>query len=376
MLNKLRSFVKRYGLILPGDRVTVALSGGKDSVALLFALYLLKDEWSISLEAAHFNHHLRSEESDRDECFVGDLCGRFDIPLTVGEEWVKPGEKGLEAAAREARYAFFRALPGKIATAHTADDNAETVLLRSREGLTLVGHFRKCENAERILIAFHGWRSAWYRDFGLLSEFWEKEKCSVLYVEQRAQNESEGAYIGFGLTERYDCLDWARWVMDHCGSDLPIYLTGVSMGATSVLMAAGMGLPDAVRGVIADSAYTSPQDIWQYVMGHNLHLPTLLATPIADGICKKRLAAGAGSCSTLVSLAETDVPVLLIHGEDDHFVPLKMARANLAACHSPCELLVVPGADHAMSYYMDKDTYEEATRRFWQRCESAESGTR
>ena len=90
MLNKLRSFVKRYGLILPGDRGTVALSGGKDSVALLFALYLLKDEWSISLEAAHFNHHLRSEESDRDECFVGDLCSRFDIPLTVGEEWVKP----------------------------------------------------------------------------------------------------------------------------------------------------------------------------------------------------------------------------------------------------------------------------------------------
>ena len=219
---------------------------------------------------------------------------------------------------------------------------------------------------------FHGWRSTWYRDFGLLSEFWEREKCSVLYVEQRAQNESEGAYIGFGLTERYDCLGWVRWVMDHCGSDLPIYLTGVSMGATTVLMAAGMGLPEVVRGVIADSAYTSPRDIWRYVMGHNLHLPTLLATPIADGICKKRLAAGAGSCSTLVSLAETDVPVLLIHGEDDHFVPLKMARENLGACHSHCDLLVVPGADHAMSYYMDRETYEEATRRFWQRCEKSE----
>lgn len=64
--------------------------------------------------------------------------------------------------------------------------------------------------------------------------------------------------------------------------------------------------------------------------------------------------------------------LLLIHGEDDHFVPLRMARENLSACHSPCELLVVPGADHAMSYYMDKDTYEEATRRFWQRCEKSE----
>ena len=260
-----------------------------------------------------------------------------------------------------------RAAAKKLASSET-----ETVLLENREGLTLVGHLRECEKAKRLVIAFHGWRSAWYRDFGLLADFLSREQCSVLYVEQRAQNESEGAYIGFGLTERYDCLGWVRWVMDHCGSDLPIYLTGVSMGATTVLMAAGMGLPEAVRGVIADSAYTSPRDIWRYVMGHNLHLPTLLATPIADGICKKRLAAGAGSCSTLVSLAETDVPVLLIHGEDDHFVPLKMARENLGACHSHCDLLVVPGADHAMSYYMDRETYEEATRRFWQRCEKSE----
>ncbi len=139
MLNKLRSFAARYHLFSPGDRVTVALSGGKDSVALLFALYLLKDEWSITLEAAHFNHHLRGEESQRDAEFVRKLCDRYDIPLTVGEAWVQPGEKGLEAAAREARYAFFRTLPGKIATAHTADDNTETVLLRMVRGTGLKG---------------------------------------------------------------------------------------------------------------------------------------------------------------------------------------------------------------------------------------------
>lgn len=139
MLNKLRSFAARYHLVSPGDRVTVALSGGKDSVALLFALYLLKDEWSVTLEAAHFNHHLRGEESQRDAEFVRKLCDRYDIPLTVGEAWVQPGEKGLEAAAREARYAFFCTLPGKIATAHTADDNAETVLLRMVRGTGLKG---------------------------------------------------------------------------------------------------------------------------------------------------------------------------------------------------------------------------------------------
>ena len=287
-----------------------------------------------------------------------DVAMKRDLPQQLhGKGSHLTGERedeGYRAAQREAAQ--------KLGTSHT-----ETVLLRSREGLTLVGHFRKVENAERILIAFHGWRSTWYRDFGLLSEFWEREKCSVLYVEQRAQNESEGAYIGFGLTERYDCLGWVRWVMDHCGSDLPIYLTGISMGATTVLMAAGMGLPEAVRGVIADSAYTSPRAIWQHVMGKNLHLPVRAATVIADLLCQKRLNASSGSYSTVEALKNTDVPILLIHGEDDHFVPLKMAFENRGACAAPCKLLVVPGADHAMSYYMGRGAYEAAVRAFWER---------
>lgn len=139
MLNKLRAFNREYALIAPGDRVTAAVSGGADSIALLFALYLLKDELEIELEAAHFNHHLRGDESDRDEAFVREFCGRYDIPLHVGSGVIIPGKKGLEAAARDARYAFLRALPGKVATAHTADDNAETVLMRMIRGTGLKG---------------------------------------------------------------------------------------------------------------------------------------------------------------------------------------------------------------------------------------------
>ena len=139
MLNKLERFVRRYEMISPGDTVVCAVSGGADSVALLFGLYLLKEKWQISLEAAHFNHHLRSEESDRDEAFVKDFCQRFDIPLHLGGGRIVPGKKGLEAAARDARYAFLIGLPGKIATAHTADDNAETVLMRLVRGTGLKG---------------------------------------------------------------------------------------------------------------------------------------------------------------------------------------------------------------------------------------------
>ena len=139
MLNKLRAFLKEQALLSPGDKVIAAVSGGADSVAMLFALYLLRDELGITLEAAHFNHHLRGAESDRDEAFVTDFCGRYCIPLHLGSGRIVSGKKGLEAAARDARYAFLRRLPGKVATAHTADDNAETVLMRLIRGTGLKG---------------------------------------------------------------------------------------------------------------------------------------------------------------------------------------------------------------------------------------------
>lgn len=139
MLNKLRAFSRQYALIHPGDEIICAVSGGADSMALLWAMYLLKDELNIKLSAAHFNHHLRGAESDRDETFVREFCEGYGIRLHLGGGTVIPGKKGLEAAARDARYAFLRALPGKIATAHTADDNAETVLLHLVRGTGLKG---------------------------------------------------------------------------------------------------------------------------------------------------------------------------------------------------------------------------------------------
>ena len=139
MLNKLVSFLRRYQMVQPGDTVTCAVSGGADSMALLFAMYLLREKLQINLRAAHFNHGLRGEESDRDEAFVRDFCDGYEIPFVSGSGTVVAGEKGLEAAARNARYAFLRSQPGKIATAHTADDNAETVLMHIVRGTGLKG---------------------------------------------------------------------------------------------------------------------------------------------------------------------------------------------------------------------------------------------
>ena len=139
MRNKLLKFIREQNLIAPGDTVICAVSGGADSVAMLFSMYLLREKLGITLEAAHFNHNLRGEESLRDETFVRELCTRYDIPFHVASGEIRPEKKGLEAAARDARYAFLESFPGKIATAHTADDNAETILMHLVRGTGLKG---------------------------------------------------------------------------------------------------------------------------------------------------------------------------------------------------------------------------------------------
>jgi len=139
MLNKLLQFVRAYDMIHIGDHVICAVSGGADSMALLSAMKLLADKLDIKVSAAHFNHHLRGEESDRDAAFVAAFCDGYKIPLYNGECNVVAGKKGLEAAARDARYAYFASLPGVVATAHTADDNAETVLMNLIRGTGLRG---------------------------------------------------------------------------------------------------------------------------------------------------------------------------------------------------------------------------------------------
>ncbi len=139
MLNELLAQIRRYEMVKLGDHVICGVSGGADSMALLWGMYLLQEKLGIRISAAHYNHHLRGEESARDEAFVRKFCDRHDIELFTAGSQVVSGKKGLEAAAREARYDFFSTLPGKIATAHTADDNAETVLMHMVRGTGLKG---------------------------------------------------------------------------------------------------------------------------------------------------------------------------------------------------------------------------------------------
>ena len=241
----------------------------------------------------------------------------------------------------------------------------ETVDIVADDGIMLLGHWRQAESPKRTIIAMHGWRSSWSSDFGIISDFWHENDCNVLYVEQRGQNNSGGDYMGFGLLERFDCLNWIRWVNERCGLELPIYLGGVSMGASTVLMATGLDLPENVKGVVADCGFTSPYAIWKHVVEDNLRLPYGLYATAVEDICKKAIQVSPKDYSTVDAMKVCKVPVLFIHGTDDGFVPVEMSYENYKACIAPKRIMVVPGANHGMSYFIDKEKYEKEIKEFW-----------
>lgn len=251
---------------------------------------------------------------------------------------------------------------GKLRLENAGCTTVETV---AEDGVTLVGHWQPRERAKRVLIAMHGWRSCWARDFGLIADFWQENGCSVLYAEQRGHGESGGEYMGFGMLERHDCKKWIQWVCDNTPEELPVYLVGISMGASTVLMTAGMELPERVRGIIADCGFTSAEAIWKHVAEENLHLHYGLYARSADIQCKKKICIGAADCSTVDAMKECEVPVLFVHGTDDSFVPVTMTYENYKACKAPKRLLIVPGAEHGMSYCLEPEAYKEAMLEFW-----------
>ena len=242
----------------------------------------------------------------------------------------------------------------------------EQVTIVAPDGVLLAGHYFKVPNPKRIIIAMHGWRSSWANDFGIISKFWQDNDCNVLYCEQRGQGKSGGEYMGFGVLEQYDCLEWVKYIDSLNENNLPIYLGGVSMGASTVLFASGNELPKSVKGIVADCGFNSPHGIWKYVTENNLKLPYALYKALANNIYLSKTQVDIKSVSCADALKNCKVPVLFIHGTDDRFVPVWMTYENYKACGSKKRLFVVPGADHGMSYLVDKDGYEREVEAFWQ----------
>lgn len=243
----------------------------------------------------------------------------------------------------------------------------EEVVIYSYDGLRLVGDYLPTENARGTILLFHGWRGGTVADFGVTLQYYTGLGLNVLLVHQRAQGKSSGRFITFGIKERRDVHSWVQWHNERFGADKPVWIAGLSMGATTVLMACGEPFPENMRGVLADCGFTAPNDIISAV-SRSMHVPPPLLVPLI-GI-HSRVFAGFGlkEYSTIDAMKQTTLPILFAHGESDAFVPCEMTKRNYAACASRDKtLLLVAEAGHGQCYPKQPERYRAAVRDFIER---------
>ena len=234
----------------------------------------------------------------------------------------------------------------------------------SYDDKVLHAKFVPCEDAKGTVLLFHGYRSHYLVDFSLILSWYHDRGFNLLLCDQRAHRESQGKYITFGIRERYDVLSWVTYLSMVLGDDHPMILHGLSMGATTVLMASDTEFPANVCGIIADCGFTSPGDIMRHLVKRLYRLP---ARPVVAFMSLfTRLFAGYGmeEWSTVDALKEARYPILLLHGLADDFVPSWMSRAAYDACTSEKTIVEVDGADHGRSYLVEPERCQRELQAF------------
>lgn len=241
----------------------------------------------------------------------------------------------------------------------------EEMSITSFDGLPLHGKYYEYAPGAIVEIMFHGYRGNAERDLcgGVQRCF--KLGHSALIVDQRCSGKSGGDVITFGINESRDCLDWMRFAIDRFGPEVKIILTGISMGASTVMIAAGEDLPQNVIGVLADCGYTSAKDIIKKVITQ-MKLPANLAYPFVKLGAKIFGHFDLEAVSPIEAMKRCRVPVIFFHGENDDYVPCYMSRRNYAACAARKKILTVPGAGHGLSYLFAPQEYRAALKEFFE----------
>ena len=238
----------------------------------------------------------------------------------------------------------------------------EAVSVVSHDGLTLTGKYYHVKDGAPLDICFHGYKSNPYTDFSGGSELSFQMEHNVLLVDQRAHGHSQGNTISFGILERQDLLRWVDYSIERFGPDVKILLYGVSMGGATVLMASELPLSENVKAIVADCPYSSPLEIILDV-GEKSGLPAWLIRPFA--IWGARIFGGFDltECTAQEAVKHTKVPILIIHGEADGFVPQEMSDI-VQSNHRMVTRYTFPNADHGISYLVDTPRYQQIVRDF------------
>lgn len=240
----------------------------------------------------------------------------------------------------------------------------EDVYITSRDGLRLHGTYFPGKDSRKIVICFHGYTGKGMSDNTGISNYYLPRGYGMLLVDARAHGDSEGTYIGFGCLDRIDAMQWISYVQDRLGDDCEILLHGTSMGGATVLMASGLNLPPSVKAVISDCGFTSAWDVFTHVLNSMYHMPAFPLMNLTDRMTREKAGFGLAQCDSSEEVKKTKIPVLLIHGDADTFVPCRMCHEIYENCASPKEKLIIRGAGHAECFYKARDLYEEKLTEF------------
>ena len=243
----------------------------------------------------------------------------------------------------------------------------EKVEIKSYDGLTLRGSYYEYAPDATVELLFHGYRGSAERDLcgGI-------ERCfalgrSVIIIDQRGGGKSDGHVITFGIREHRDCLAWIDYATKRFGKDRKLVIGGVSMGAATVMMAAGTNLPDNVVCVMADCGYSSAKEIIIKVI-KQIKLPVFPFYPLIRLGGMLWGGFDIEKDSPMEAVKRTRVPVVFIHGDTDNFVPYDMSVRLHEACVSKKKMVTIGGAGHGLAFPVDREGYVEALREFEQEC--------
>ncbi len=238
------------------------------------------------------------------------------------------------------------------------------VSITSFDGLTLCGRYYQYAKGAVTELMFHGYRGTAERDLcgGVQRCF--KLGHNAFIVDQRTSGKSGGNVITFGVNESKDCLSWLQFLQGFLGDDAKIILCGISMGASTVMSAAGCDLPANVIGVLADCGFSSAKDIIKKVI-KQMKLPADLLYPFVKLGAKVFGRFRLEHNPPEQALKNCKVPLILFHGEADDYVPCYMSRVNFDACPTRKKLITVPGAGHGLSYILASERYINELKEFF-----------
>ena len=277
---------------------------------------------------------------------------KFLVDIVMGNQEVKEGKRRV--------------------TKKLADDLKEKAGTKewiiSYDGEVMTGHYYPCTNAKRIVIACHGWRSGWNYDYRTIAPFLHAHDTSILLIELRGHGESGGRYLYYGKKERFDIARWTHYAATQLAPGIPIYVMGMSVGALCTLMSATAGLHPATKGLIADSGCGSARAFGMSVI-ENLHVNPRILYPFIRLDARIRLGMDDNAYTAADALKNNTRPILFIHGTKDVVADIRSMEKLYDNCTSPKFKLIVEGAGHMQSCFVDPQRYQNALLEFFQFCE-------